>query len=205
MEKYTKEEINLINSLYKSIDEVDMNLINSIVHKMLLNHEYEELIQFLNKLYDFSTIPINIIDMLIQTNNKECISVFLENEDVLYFLNFKEKTKLKDFLNVHEINIKLENTYDYYYKMLYKQGIRNWQSNTYKNNVIEHIFTRYNKLIKLKLKEVKDIGVVVSCIIYSNYYLSEEDQILKGIDYINEFGFNIDRDVNNKTIIKNML
>ena len=48
------------------------------------------------------------------------------------------------------------------------------------------------------------MGVVVSCIMYSNYYLSEEEQILKGIDYINEFGFNIERNINNKNIIKNL-
>ena len=205
MEKYTKEEINLINFRHKPINKIDINLTSSIVHKMLLNHKYEELIQFLNRLYDFAKIPINIVNILIQSNNKECISVFLENEDDLYFFDSEEKDELKDFLNVREINIKLENTYDYYYKMLYKQGIRNWRSNTVKNNVIEHTFTRYNKLIKLKLKDIKDIGVVVSCIIYSNYYLPEEEQILKGIDYINEFGFNINKDINNKAIIKNML
>ena len=205
MEKYTKEEINLINSLDKSID-VDMTLVDSIVNKMIKNSEYYKLLCFLNNLYDFAEIPKNIVDKLIIENNKKCIAVFLENEDALYFLSRKEKNKLKNFINVREINIKLDNTYEYYYNFLYKQGIRNWHSHTNENNdnIIEHTFTRYNKLINLKLKEVKNIGVVVSCIIYSNYYLSKEEQLLKGIDYINEFGFNIERNINNKNIIDNL-
>ena len=202
MKKYTNEEIRLINSLNKPIYNIDMNLVNLIVDKMLKNHEYFNLLCFLNNLYDFAELPESIVDKLIMENNKECIAEFLENENILYFLNPEDKKRLKDYLNVQEINIKLENTYDYYYKLLYKQGIRNWHCDTQNNDdIIVHTFTRYNKLINLKLKEIKEVGVVVSCIIYSNYYLSKDEQILKGIDYINEFGFNIERDINNKSII----
>ena len=146
------------------------------------------------------------MDILIQDNNKKCISIFLEKEESLYFLTEKEKNKLKEFLNAQEINIILDKSYDYYYKMLYDQGIRTWNSNTIKkdDNIVEHKFTRYNKLIKIKLKEVKNIGVIVSCVIYSNYNLSNEEQILNDIDYINEFGFNIERNINNINIIKNI-
>ena len=204
MKNYTEDEKKLINSLNRPIENIDKSLINSIVDKMLYNNNYEGLLNFLNTLNDFADVPNDIVDKLLKTNNKECVAEFLDNENFLYFLNLEEKNKLKSFLNVHEINIKLENTYDYYYKMLYKQGIRNWHSDILKINddITEHILTRYNKSLKLKLKEVKKIGVVVSCIIYSNYYLSEEEQILSGIDYINEFGFNIERNINNKNIIK---
>lgn len=203
---YTEEEKNLINSLNRPIDNINENLVKSIVDKLLENKGFEELIYFFNSLNDFAEIPNNIVDKLILENNKECIANFLENEDSLYFLNEKDISRLKNFLNVREINIKLEKTYDYYYKFLYNQGVRNWQSNTIKtnNDIIEHILTRYNKIIKLKLKEVKNIGVVVACTIYSNYYLTEEEQILKGIDYINEFGFAIERNINNKNIIKEL-
>ena len=206
MKTYTDEEINLINSLCKPINEIDMNLINNIIDKMLLNGDYEELINFLNSLYDFAEIPNNIVDKLISENNKKCISIFLENEDILYFLTDEEKNRLKTFLNACEINVKLRETYDYYYKLLFKQGVRIWNcdSKIINDKIIEHKCTRYNKLINIKLKEVKDIGVIVSCIIYTNYNLSEEEQLLKEIDYINEFGFNIDRDINNSAIIKNL-
>ena len=204
MKNYTEDEKKLINSLNRPIENIDKSLINSIVDKMLYNNNYEGLLNFLNTLNDFADVPNDIVDKLLKTNNKECVAEFLDNENFLYFLNLEEKNKLKSFLNVHEINIKLENTYDYYYKMLYKQGIRNWHNDILKINddITEHILTRYNKSLKLKLKEVKKIGVVVSCIVYSNYYLSEEEQILSGIDYINEFGFNIERNINNKNIIK---
>ena len=206
MKDYTEEEKNLIKSLNRPIDNINETLVSSIVDKLLDNKDFKELINYFNSLYDFAEVPKNIVDKLILENNKECIAEFLENEDSLYFLNKSEINRLKNFLNVHEINIRLEKDYDYYYKSLYNQGIRNWQSDTININddTIEHILTRYNKLIRLKLKEVKNIGVVVACTIYSNYYLSEEEQILKGIDYINEFGFNIERNINNKNIIKNL-
>ena len=206
MKAYTEEEKNLIKSLNRPIDNINETLVSSIVGKLLDNKDFEELIHYFNSLYDFAEVPKNIVDKLILENNKECIAQFLENEDSLYFLNKSEINRLKNFLNVREINIRLEKDYDYYYKFLYNQGIRNWQSDTIKINddTIEHVLTRYNKLIRLKLKEVKNIGVVVACTIYSNYYLSEEEQILKGIDYINEFGFNIERNINKKNLIKNL-
>ena len=206
MKDYTEEEKNLIKSLNRPIDNINETLVSSIVDKLLDNKDFEELIHYFNSLYDFAEVPKNIVDKLILENNKECIAEFLENEDSLYFLNKSEINRLKNFLNVPEINIRLEKDYDYYYNFLYNQGIRNWQSDTIKINddTIEHVLTRYDKLIRLKLKEVKNIGVVVACTIYSNYYLSEEEQILKGIDYINEFGFNIERNINNKNIIKNL-
>jgi hypothetical protein len=204
MNKYTNEEIDLINSLNKPIDNLDMSLVNSIVDKMLRNNDFEKLINFLNSLYDFAKIPKSIVDILIQTDNKECISVFLENESVLYFLTTEEINSLKNYINVPEVNIKLTESYDYYYKLLYKQGIRSWHNNINKSNgnIIVHTFTQYNQLIKLKLKEVKNLGIVASCTIYSNYNLSEEEQILNGIDYLNKFGFNIKRDINNLAIVK---
>ena len=204
MEKYTYKETSLINSLNKPIDNIDMILVNSIVNKMIKNGEYNGLLNFLNNLYDYAKLPKNIVDKLILENNKDCIAEFLDNEEILYFLNLEEKNKLKKYLNACEVNIKLDNTFDYYYKKLYKQGIRIWRNNTIKNNnkiIIEHLFTQYNKIIKLKLIEVKDIGVIASCVIYSNYYLPKEEQIFKGIDYINEFEFNIDKDINNKNIL----
>lgn len=119
------------------------------------------------------------------------------------FLNEEEKDKLKTFLNVQEINIKLNNSYEYYYKLLFKQSVRIRHSNSKRinDNIIEHSYTRYNKLIKFKLKEVKNVGVIASCIIHENYNLSEEET-LKVIDYINEYGFNIERYINNDAIIK---
>ena len=202
LDNLTKEELNLINSLNKPINDIDMDLVKQIINKILLNHKYEELLLFLNQLYDFAKVPDNITDILITSNNKECISVFLENEDGLYFLTSEEINKLKTFLNVHEVNIKLEESYDFYYKLLYNQDIRTWSNDTIKINddIIEHRFTKYNKSLKFKLKEIKDIGVVVECTIYSNYDLSEKEQILKCIDYINEFGFNIKRDINNNIL-----
>lgn len=202
MEKYTEEEINLINSICKPIDNIDMVLVNSIVNKLLSKKEYEELIDLLNTLFDFAEIPKNIVDKLIEENNKECVSVFLENEDSLYFLTNEEKNKLKEFLNVCEVNIKLKESYDYYYNLLFKRGIRHFKSIKISDRIIEHIFTRYNKLIRIKLIEIKEIGVVVSYINYQNYNISKDEQLLKGIDHINEYGFNIDRDIKNDAIIK---
>ena len=36
---------------------------------------------------------------------------------------------------------------------------------------------------------------------YKNYNLTEKEQILKGIDYINDYGFNINRNIKNDAII----
>lgn len=206
MKKYTEEEITIIKSLHKTTKNINIDLVNNIINKMLLNNDYEELIIFLNNLHDFTEPPIDIVEKLISNNNKKCISIFLENEESLYFLTNEEINKLKSFLNVHEINIKLKKTYDYYYKLLYEQDVRIMTADAKKINdhIIEHKCRKYNKLIKLKLKEVKDIGVIVSCIIYTNYNLSEEEQLFKCIDYINEYNFNIDRDTNNSAIIKNL-
>lgn len=183
MEKYTEKEI------------------NSIVNKMLKNRDYYKLLCFLNDLYNFAKLPENIVDKLISEDNKACASEFLENEDLLYFLSQKKKDKLKKFLNAREVNIKLNKPYEYYYELLFANGVRLW--NTKKiDDTVEHTFTRYNKPIKIRLKEIKEDNVLVSCVIYSNYDLSEDEQILKAIDYINEFGFNIDRNINNDSIIK---
>jgi len=203
VEKFTYEESNIINSLDKPIEEINMNLVNSIVNKMLQNSDYEELIKLLNLLNDFAKIPKNIVCRLIRDNNKEYAFVFLENEDILYFLTNEKKNKLKTFLNVPEVNIKLSESFDYYYNLLFKQGVRQWKSTKINDDIIEHTFIRYNKLIRIKLKEIKENDIVVSCINYRNYNLSEEEQILKVIDYLNDYGFNIDRNINNAAIIKN--
>ena len=195
MKSYTQKEKNLINSLYRPIDDVDESLIESIVDKMLYSNDYEELIHFLNTLYDFANVPNNIVDKLINENNKECIRVFLENEDNLYFLSEYEKNKLKKFLNVYEVNIKLKEPYDYYYDLLFKQGFRSFKSIKINDKITEHLFTRYNKSTNIKLKEIQDIGVVVSYINYKYYNMSQEEQILDEIDYINKFGFNIDKNL----------
>lgn len=198
MKKYTDEETNLINSLNKPINNIDMTLVESVVNKLLLNKDCVELIYFLNALYDFAEIPKDMVDKLIVENNKECISIFLENEDILYFLTNAETNKLKSFLNVNEVNIKLRGSYDYYYNLLFKKGVRHLKLIKINDEILEHTFTKYNKLIGIKLKEIKDIGLVVSCINYRNYNMSEEEQILKAIDYINDYDFNIVRDVNNE-------
>ena len=198
MKKYTDEETNLINSLNKPINNIDMTLVESVVNKLLLNKDCVELIYFLNALYDFAEIPKDMVDKLIVENNKECISIFLENEDILYFLTNAEINKLKSFLNVNEVNIKLRGSYDYYYNLLFKKGVRHLKLIKINDEILEHTFTKYNKLIGIKLKEIKDIGLVVSCINYRNYNMSEEEQILKAIDYINDYDFNIVRDVNNE-------
>ena len=84
MKIFTYEEINLINSLNKPIDKIDMDLVNLIIDKMIQYKNYEGLINLLNNLYDFAQIPKDISNRLIIDNNKECISAFLEKEDVLY-------------------------------------------------------------------------------------------------------------------------
>ena len=56
MKNYTEEEKNLISSLNKPIDNIDKSLVNSIIDKMLYKYYYEELIDFLNSLYDFNAI-----------------------------------------------------------------------------------------------------------------------------------------------------
>lgn len=200
MEKYTEEERILI-SLNRPIENVDESLINSVVDKMLYNNDYENLIYFLNTMYDFAKIPNNLIDNLIKDNNKECISIFLENDEILYFLSENEKNKLKKVLNVHEVNIKLEKSYDYYYDLLFKQGFRPYKLIKINDKITEHLFTRYNKLTKIKLKEIDGIGVVGSYINYKYYNLSKTEQILNAIDYINEYGFKIERNINNALII----
>ncbi len=202
MENYIEEEKNLINSLNRPIDNIDEALVSSIVNKLLDNKNFEELIHFFNSLYDFAKVPENIVDRLINENNKECVSIFLENEDILYFLSNDEVNKLKVFLNAYGVNIKLKKSYDYYYKLLFKQGFRHFKSIRVNDIIIEHLFTRYNKLTRIKLKEITDVGVVVSYIDYKNYNLIKNEQLLKAIDYINEYGFNIDRKLNNDNIIK---
>lgn len=201
MKKFTEEEKNLIQFFNKPNYAIDETLISSIIDKMLNNKEFEELIHFLNSLHDFTKVSNDIVDKLINDNNKECVSIFLENEDTLYFLNDCEKDKLKNFLNVYEVNIKLKDTYEYYYNLLFKHGFRHFKTTEINNKITEHLFTRYNKAIRIKLKEIDDIGVVVSYINYKYYNLSKEEQLLSVIDYINEFGFGIDRNLNNDNII----
>ena len=202
MQDYTEEEKNLINSLNRPINNIDETLVSSIVNKILENKNFEELIHFLNTLNDFAKVPENIVDKLINENNKECKSIFLENEDILYFFSANETNRLKEFLNAYGVNIKLKETYDYYYKLLFKQGFRHFKSIKINDRITEHLFTRYNKLTRIKLKEITGIGVVVSYIDYKNYKLTKNKQLLKAIDYINEYGFNIDRKLNNDNIIK---
>lgn len=197
MEKYTEGEMQLINSLNKPVNDVDMNLVDSIIDKMLLNEEYDNLLSFLNALNDFSNTSKNIVDKLITENNKECISIFLENESSLYFLNKEEIMQLKIYLGVSEVNIKLEKPYDYYYELLFNQGVRLFKTVEMNDNEKEYIFTRYNKEFKIKLKEIKNVGLVVSYVDYHNYNLTKEEQINNAIDYINEYGFAIENDIKN--------
>lgn len=197
MEKYTEGEMQLINSLNKPVNDVDMNLVDSIIDKMLLNEEYDNLLSFLNALNDFSNTSKNIVDKLITENNKKCISIFLENESSLYFLNKEEIMQLKIYLGVSEVNIKLDKPYDYYYKLLFNQGVRLFKTVEMNDNEKEYIFTRYNKEFKIKLKEIKNVGLVVSYVDYHNYNLTKEEQINNAIDYINEYGFAIENDIKN--------
>lgn len=197
MEKYTEGEMELINSLNKPVNDVDMNLVDSVIDKMLLNEEYDNLLSFLNVLNDFSNTSKNIVDKLITENNKKCISIFLENESSLYFLNKEEIMQLKIYLGVSEVNIKLDKPYDYYYKLLFNQGVRLFKTVEMNDNEKEYIFTRYNKEFKIKLKEIKNVGLVVSYVDYHNYNLTKEEQINNAIDYINEYGFAIENDIKN--------
>lgn len=197
MEKYTEGEMELINSLNKPVNDVDMNLVDSVIDKMLLNEEYDNLLNFLNALNDFSNTSKNIVDKLITENNKKCISIFLENESSLYFLNKEEIMQLKIYLGVSEVNIKLDKPYDYYYKLLFNQGVRLFKTVEMNDNEKEYIFTRYNKEFKIKLKEIKNVGLVVSYVDYHNYNLTKEEQINNAIDYINEYGFAIENDIKN--------
>lgn len=197
MEKYTEGEIELINSLNKPVNDVDMNLVDSVIDKMLLNEEYDNLLSFLNALNDFSNTSKNIVDKLITEKNKKCISIFLENESSLYFLNKEEIMQLKIYLGVSEVNIKLDKPYDYYYKLLFNQGVRLFKTVEMNDNEKEYIFTRYNKEFKIKLKEIKNVGLVVSYVDYHNYNLTKEEQINNAIDYINEYGFAIENDIKN--------
>ena len=197
MEKYTEGEMQLINSLNKPVNDVDMNLVDSIIDKMLLNEEYDNLLSFLNALNDFSNTSKNIVDKLITENNKECISIFLENESSLYFLNKEEIMQLKIYLGVSEVNIKLDKPYDYYYELLFNQGVRLFKAVEINDNEKEYIFTRHNKEFKIKLKEIRNVGLVVSYVDYHNYNLTKEEQINNAIDYINEYGFAIENDIKN--------
>ena len=197
MEKYTEGEMELINSLNKPVNDVDMNLVDSIIDKMLLNEEYDNLLSFLNALNDFSNTSKNIVDKLITENNKKCISIFLENESSLYFLNKEKIMQLKIYLGVSEVNSKLDKPYDYYYKLLFNQGGRLFKTVEMNDNEKEYIFTRYNKEFKIKLKEIKNVGLVVSYVDYHNYNLTKEEQINNAIDYINEYGFAIENDIKN--------
>lgn len=197
MEKYTEGEMELINSLNKPVNDVDMNLVDSVIDKMLLNEEYDNLLSFLNALNDFSNTSKNIVDKLITENNKKCISIFLENESSLYFLNKEEIMQLKIYLGVSEVNIKLDKPYDYYYELLFNQGVRLFKTVEMNDNEKEYIFTRYNKEFKIKLKEIKNVGLVVSYVDYHNYNLTKEEQINNAIDYINEYGFAIENDIKN--------
>ena len=197
MEKYTEGEMELINSLNKPVNDVDMNLVDSVIDKMLLNEEYDNLLNFLNALNDFSNTSKNIVDKLITENNKKCISIFLENESSLYFLNKEKIMQLKIYLGVSEVNIKLDKPYDYYYKLLFNQGVRLFKTVEMNDNEKEYIFTRYNKEFKIKLKEIKNVGLVVSYVDYHNYNLTKEEQINNAIDYINEYGFAIENDIKN--------
>lgn len=197
MEKYTEGEMELINSLNKPVNDVDMNLVDSVIDKMLLNEEYDNLLSFLNALNDFSNTSKNIVDKLITENNKKCISIFLENESSLYFLNKEKIMQLKIYLGVSEVNIKLDKPYDYYYKLLFNQGVRLFKTVEMNDNEKEYIFTRYNKEFKVKLKEIKNVGLVVSYVDYHNYNLTKEEQINNAIDYINEYGFAIENDIKN--------
>ena len=84
--------------------------------------------------------------------------------------------QLKIYLGVSEVNIKLDKPYDYYYKLLFNQGVRLFKTVEMNDNEKEYIFTRYNKEFKIKLKEIKNVGLVVSYVDYHNYNLTKEEQ-----------------------------
>lgn len=200
MEEFTNKELAFINSINEPITNIDNDLVNTIINKMIINKEYEELICFLNSLNDFAQVPSRLVNRLIDDNNKECISVFLENIDDLYFFDDLEKQKLKNYLNVKDIFIKLPETYNYYYRLLFSHGVRLWKSIN-NNEYIEHIYTRYNELIKIRLIESSKFGVIASYINYLDYNLSREEQILNCINYINQFGLNLENNINEITLV----
>ena len=105
--------------------------------------------------------------------------------------------QLKIYLGVSEVNIKLEKPYDYYYELLFNQGVRLFKAVEINDNEKEYIFTRHNKEFKIKLKEIRNVGLVVSYVDYHNYNLTKEEQINNAIDYINEYGFAIENDIKN--------
>lgn len=198
MIKFTDNELELLNSLKEPITNIDVELVKSIINKMVINKEYESLIHFLNALNDFS--PINnifetFLKYLIEDNNKECISFLLDNEELLYFLNIEEKQKLIKFLNAKKVYIKLKDSYDYYNILLFKQGLRSWKTNKINDNLIEHTYTKNNQLVKFQIIESNNNGILISYTNYLNYNLTEEEQIKKNIDYLNAFGFNIERSI----------
>src|SRR5574344_2727546 len=159
MEHYNEEELNLIHS-NRPIETIDVNLIKSIEIKMHLNKEYNNLLDFYNTLYDFSNFSFkDVADYLIKNDNKECIAYFLENEDLLYFFTKEDINKLKKYLNAYEVNIKLNKDYDYYYKLLFKKGVRPWSKPKINNYMKKYSFSRYNINFKLKLIEVKNEGL----------------------------------------------
>lgn len=194
MQKFTKRELDFINSLNCPVVHIDNELINSIINKIILNKDYDYLIYLLNALYDFAEIPQDIVNNLISNNDKKGISIFLDNEKELYFLSKKEVDKLKEFLNVKEAYFKLDKSYDYYYNILFKEGLRQQKPIKINNDIIEYTYYRYNKPIGIKIFDIKDIGLIVSYVNYLNYNLTIEEQIIKVIDYLNEFGFNITKD-----------
>lgn len=200
MEEFTNKELAFINSINEPITNIDDDLVNTIINKMIINKEYEELICFLNSLNDFAQIPSGIVNKLIDDNNKECISYLLVNIDILYFFDDSEKQKLKDYLNVKNILIQLPETYDYYYRLLFSHGVRLWKSIN-NNEYIEHIYTRYNELIKIRLIESSKFGVIASYINYLDYNISREEQILNCINYINQFGLNLENNINEITLV----
>lgn len=200
MLKFTNNELTFINSLNNPITNIDMDLVNTIIDKMIINKQYEELISFLNSLNDFAQIPSGLANRLIDDNNRECISVFLDNIDILYFFDDLEKQKLKDYLNAISVFIKLPENYDFYYKLLFSRGVRIWKS-TNNNGYVEHTYTRYNELIKIRLIESNKLGVIAAYVNYLDYNLPKEEQILNCIDYLNQFGFNLEKDTNKITLI----
>jgi len=202
MEQYTEEESNLIH-LSRPIEKIDVNLVKSIESKMHLNKEYDNLIDFYNTIYDFSNYSFkDVADCLIKKENKDCIAQFLENEDSLYFFTKEDINKLKKYLNAMEVNIKLNKDYDYYYKLLFKKGVRPYTKPTINNYMKIYSFSRYNKNFKIKLIDVKNEGLFVSYINYYNYNLLKEEQVLYAISYINEFGFDINKDAKSVSLIE---
>lgn len=189
--KFTKEEIELIKSLHVPVRNVNMILVNSIINKFMLNKEHEKIIYFLNTLNDFAETPDDFVNKLIKDNNKECIATFLENKSILYFISEKDIKKLEKFIDAYEVNIILDKPYKFYYDLLFKQGVRLSKTNE-AEHIKEYFFTRYNREFKIRLKDIKGVGLVVSYINYKNYYLSKEEQLKIAIEYINEYGFNIE-------------